>query len=236
MQIYIADTTALSDEELFWKYMDQVDETRRKKVFQCRREEDRKRSLLAGYLIQKGMKERMQRRDGQAPVTVPLPLSYAFAADGKPCILNEPDIHFSLSHSGKYVTAVFDEAETGIDIQYHRELKTDVAKRFFSEEDRKLSGVFGENGNEQYFYRLWTIKEAYMKLTGEGLRQGLDSTIIVPDETDKTIGRIRKREGEQGAWYRLYDTLIEKYSLAVCSFSQISDTEIKEVRLTDDER
>lgn len=234
IQVYIADTDALSHPETFRHYMDRIDETRREKVWQCRKEEDRKRSLLAGYLIQVGMKERCVKESGGLADTAPLSLSYAYGENGKPYFSDYPQIKFSLSHSENYVVAAFDVEEIGIDIQYRKQLRFHMAERFFSPEDKALLDKLGENEDYLHFYRMWTVKEAYMKLTGEGLQQGLDRTVVEPDVRDQTIGRIRKRNSQEGAYYKLFDTLAEKYSIAVCSSSRISDIKIKEVVLADE--
>ena len=67
--------------------------------------------------------------------------------------------------------------EVGVDIQQHRE--DDVlrlAKRFFSEGECKALDACPEEARGAFFFRLWTKKEAYGKLTGEGVAEvlGLD--------------------------------------------------------------
>lgn len=109
-----------------------------------------------------------------------------------------------------------------------------MAERFFSAEDICLLESLDGTADHFRFYKMWTIKEAFMKLTGEGLRQGLESTVIEPDAVDKRIGRIRKKNSEEGAYYRLCDTQIEQYSIAVCRGSKISDIKMKEVELADE--
>ena len=62
-----------------------------------------------------------------------------------------------------------------------------VAERFFSEaEQRYLSQYSGEEKNKE-FYRLWTMKESYMKMTGEGLGMGLDSVEIIFEDPIKVM-------------------------------------------------
>lgn len=233
IEIYIADTVALADSGMFQHYMGRVDETRRQKVFQCKTEEDRKRSLLAGYLIQTGMKDRIGGESGGLADTAPLSLSYSYGENGKPYFKDYQNISFSLSHSGNYVAAAFDNDNVGIDIQYKKKARFDVAERFFSTEDKVLLHRLGEEESGSCFYELWAVKEAYMKLTGEGLRQGLDRTAVEPDCEDRSIGRIRKKNSDEAAFYRLCN-IVEKYSIAVCSYSKISDIKINEVELTDE--
>lgn len=222
IKIYKSDTAALDDREVFEAYKKMVDDTRKAKIEKCRNEEDKKRSLLAGYLIQVGVREWIGEESGLQNA-MPLSLSYTYGENGKPYLVGIPNLHFSLSHSGSYVVVAFSEREVGIDIQHHRPMKEKIAERFFSEEDNALLRQLEAAGDGEGFYRIWAIKEAYMKLTGEGLRQGLHTTMLEKD-------RIIRKNGSGGAFFKIFDEL-EYYSIAVCSDSQIADIESREVEL-----
>lgn len=231
LNIYIADTAALSEESVFWDYMDKVDETRQEKVWQCRNGEDRKRSLLAGYLIQVGMKNWISQENGAQEDAVPLALAYTYGENGKPFFKDYNEIYFSLSHSGHYVTGVFSNHEVGIDVQKHRGMQYDMAGRFFAEEDKSLLERLGEENGNDNFYRMWAVKESYMKLTGEGMRQGLDATVVEPDGEGLHCGRVRRKDGKtENAFFTVSD-ILEKYSMAVCSYDKLADIHIKEVEI-----
>lgn len=83
----------------------------------------------------------------------------------KPYFLSHPDIHFSLSHSGKLLSCAFSSVPVGHDVQYPRgNISTErIAGRYFCENERKLLG----NGFD--FFELWCRKEAMVKLSGEGI-------------------------------------------------------------------
>ncbi len=228
IKIYRSDTAALKDCDVFEDYKKKVDDTRREKVERCRNEEDKKRSLLAGYLIQVGVREWIGEESGLQSA-IPLSLSYTYGEDGKPYLTDYPGLHFSLSHSGSYVIAAFSEEEVGIDIQEHRPMQCDIAERFFSEEDKKQIAQRIAEGEKDAFFRLWAVKEAYMKLTGEGLRQGLNTTRLEWLDASAS-GRIIKKKSGDSAFFKIYDVL-EKYSIAVCSYSEISDIKSREVEL-----
>ena len=61
IRIYRADTALLPDEEAVLRNMVFLDEERKRKVWQCKNLEDKKRSLLAGYLIREGAKAQTAR-------------------------------------------------------------------------------------------------------------------------------------------------------------------------------
>ena len=116
--------------------------------------------------------------------------------DGKPYIPGLPDIHFNLSHSGGYIACAFSDEEVGLDLQEQARTHTSIlriAKRFFSTKEYEAilalpaedpSVVPGHPTNAAdsdnsacrlpLFYNLWTIKEAYLKYLGCGLRGGMN--------------------------------------------------------------
>ena len=64
IKIYRADIAQVPDEEAVEKNMIFLDEMRRRKVTQCRNLGDKRRSLLAGFLIQAGAKDWMREESG----------------------------------------------------------------------------------------------------------------------------------------------------------------------------
>lgn len=170
---------------------------------------------------------------------IPLSLSYSFGENGKPYFRDYPDIYFNLSHSGEHVLCAISREEVGADIQEHRKIKAGIAERFFSDEDRRMlkqveKGI-GEAAFRELFYRMWTVKEAHMKLTGIGMKQGMDTTVIHFTEDfgakkyEKGIINC-KTEQKSGAYFKICGK-IEMYSIAVCSYSEIADIYIKEIML-----
>ncbi len=98
-----------------------------------------------------------------------LPLPQIFITErGKPHFADtEP--HFSLSHSHGVIFAALSDVPVGADVELADEKKdTDrIASRFFSVSEQK-----------EDFFGVWTKKEAYAKLTGEGVCsvRALDTT------------------------------------------------------------
>lgn len=84
-------------------------------------------------------------------------------ANGKPVYRNS-DIHFNLSHAGNYVVCAVSDKAVGVDIERQRKNVIRVAKRFFTQAECDWIG-----NDSLKFSRIWTLKEAYAKLTGEGI-------------------------------------------------------------------
>ncbi|MTI60086.1 MAG: 4'-phosphopantetheinyl transferase superfamily protein [Firmicutes bacterium] len=94
------------------------------------------------------------------------------------------DIKFNLSHSGEHVSLVFVyQQKVGIDIEKIRLFSEyrEITQRYFHPDEQKIIlELKGRKGLET-FYRYWTMKEAYVKATGDGLNKDLKSFVIVED-------------------------------------------------------
>lgn len=95
--------------------------------------------------------------------------------NGKPVFIDHEDIHFNISHAGKYVVCVVSDGQVGIDIEGGREVRLKVAERFFSREECEW---IEQGERTQRFLRLWTAREAYGKLVGEGIARTMGQVCI----------------------------------------------------------
>ncbi|PYT03886.1 MAG: 4'-phosphopantetheinyl transferase [Acidobacteria bacterium] len=107
--------------------------------------------------------------------TRPGDLQFSYGDCGKPFFIQPasgPSIKFNLSHSGeRALLGVTLDREIGVDLeQIHSLEDADViAERFFSPgENARLLAVPREE-RLQAFFCCWTLKEAYVKATGDGL-------------------------------------------------------------------
>ncbi len=85
--------------------------------------------------------------------------------DGKPFIPGCP-LFVSLSHSGGYAAAAVSDLAVGIDLQELRKVSDGVLRRVYSPEEQSW---VSEGDRTLRAIRLWTMKEAYGKLTGSGI-------------------------------------------------------------------
>ncbi len=84
---------------------------------------------------------------------------------GKPS-LSVPGLYYNISHSGDYVILAVADAEVGIDLQEPRALTDSLQNRILTEKE-KLTGLYRTPSS---WFKLWCIKESYVKLTGMGLQ------------------------------------------------------------------
>ncbi len=95
---------------------------------------------------------------------------------GKP-YLPHSDIHFSLSHSGQWVVLAVGKAECiGVDIEEIRATRDlpGIAESYYHPEEFARMQLLLDEAQADYFYRLWTLKEAFLKGIGTGISAGLE--------------------------------------------------------------
>lgn len=89
----------------------------------------------------------------------------------KPFLPNEI-IHFNVSHSEHMALIAFSHFNIGVDIEAIVEIDDAhrVVKYHFSEYEQKFWFSLGKGDNVTAFYKIWTSKEALVKLVGDGLQ------------------------------------------------------------------
>ena len=130
----------------------------------------------------------------------------------KPALLDYPNYHFNISHSGEWVVACFDHSPVGIDIEKIGSIDFAIADRFFSKPDIKHLYEQPENQRLSCFYELWTLKESYIKATGNGLFTPLHTFSFYFEGKDIKLNS----ETELDTWrFRMYE-LDYGYKMSVC--------------------
>ncbi|NDI34039.1 4'-phosphopantetheinyl transferase superfamily protein [Chengkuizengella sediminis] len=97
---------------------------------------------------------------------------------GKPILLNKPQFHYNVSHSGDWVVCATDGSIIGIDVEKMAPIDYTIANRFFSKQEVVDLSKKEEPEKLKYFFDLWTLKESYIKTDGRGLSIPLDSFSI----------------------------------------------------------
>lgn len=103
-------------------------------------------------------------------------------ARGHPLVCS-PQVQTSLSHyQDRAAAAVCAHAGgLGIDLERrHRRCRwQDIARRWFAPTEQALLEACGTQEGERLFYRLWTLKEAWVKATGRGLAGHFEAIRLV---------------------------------------------------------
>lgn len=167
VELYAIHTGFLEDEIVFQKKLKQVSYYRYQKVNGLKIREEQKRSLAAGLLLETVLMDR-----GYSPDLVEQ------EEGGKLFLPGVNDFYFSIAHSGEYAVCAVSCQPVGVDIQKKRETKMQLARRFFQSAEADHIEEQPAEKKEELFFRYWTGKESYLKLTGKGIMGGLDSFLI----------------------------------------------------------
>ena len=109
--------------------------------------------------------------------TEPSAIRIQATALGKPFVADTP-VSFNLSHSDALaVCAVTANAQIGIDVERVRPVDDadSIVARYFAAAEAKQYAAFDRAERPAVFFSTWTRKEAFLKATGMGLQQPLDS-------------------------------------------------------------
>ncbi|MBQ9063836.1 MAG: 4'-phosphopantetheinyl transferase superfamily protein [Blautia sp.] len=99
------------------------------------------------------------------------PEDIAVGKNGKPYLMSAPDIHFNISHCSGLAACAFDNEPIGTDAELIGYFAEILIKRTLSEAEKHFLAdiALDENERNEWFYRFWTLKEAYVKRTGIGV-------------------------------------------------------------------
>lgn len=102
----------------------------------------------------------------------------------KPRFIGKKGVYISVSHSGKYILVAFAFAPIGIDIELKSKHDTArIAKRFYHAEEY----LYAQSTDFASFFDIWTAKESYVKLTGQGIGNGFEDFSVIQDGHFGTI-------------------------------------------------
>ena len=190
--LYIAGIDEIPNDD----FTETISEYRLKKAKNYKNEDDRKLSILSSLLLDKALKKHdLSERN----------MKYTFNAYGKPYFANAEDLHFSISHSGEYAMVVLSDKEIGCDIQQIKDINLSIADRFFTAEERKYVKC------TENFFRIWTLKESFIKAIGKGLALPLNSFSIKGLDSDKSYCEYNRELYE----FKEFDKMAG-YCIAVC--------------------
>ena len=169
VKLYYAKITNLYDEKCFEEKIKQVKEKRQVRIFEYCQKKDRCRSLAASLLLKMALE-----REGICYDEV----CFAQKTGGKPYLLLQSGLFFSLAHAQEMAVCVIADQEVGVDVEREdrltgkkEEQKLKIAKKMLTPEEWKLWKK--EEYRTETLISIWTKKESYVKMTGRGLTEKL---------------------------------------------------------------
>lgn len=129
---------------------------------------------------------------------------------GKPSLAEFPEIKYNLSHADGIAVCLIADSECGVDCEGVRPYRPNVVKRSFSENEKFLIENAPETERDLLFFRLWTLKEAYVKAIGIGISYPLN-TVEFSFDGDKIISSVKDHN------FRQYILKDGKFIVSVCT-------------------
>lgn len=178
LKIFYMDIGCDCSDEQSQAFLQYLPKERQVQIEKLKNYELAKKKILAGIFLQYGI--------SQVTGVDITQIRYGYGKQGKPYLdLNQMKcnlpfgLEFNLSHSGRYAVLAVSDKPVGIDIEKLKENRITVAKRCFHEKEYEdIMSQTDEAGRDYRFLEYWTMKEAYVKWTGDGLRLAFDSFVI----------------------------------------------------------
>jgi len=136
-------------------------------------ERDRQRFVARRALLRRILGEQL----GVEPASI----RYRRTANGKPALVDADGPAFSTSHAdGLAIVALATQGDVGVDVERLRSMPDalDIARRFFAVRELEHLGAQPASVRSEAFLRLWTAKEACVKVLGRGLSMPLDGFVV----------------------------------------------------------
>ena len=125
---------------------------------------------------------------------------------GKPVLEGREDLHFSLTHCDGLAACLVAPTPCGVDAEAIRPLRPRVIRRAFTPAEAEQ--IRHSPCPDETFFRLWTLKESFVKATGAGISYGLSRVPVVLDPDGP-------RSLDPG--WRFWQTKLEGFLLACCT-------------------
>ena len=139
-----------------------LSDQRREQCLKFKFEQGRK-TCAAAYLL---LCEGLQKEYGLTEKPV-----FEYGEHGKPSLVGHPDIYFNMSHCKEAAICVLSDKPVGVDIESIRRYSESLARYTMNDEEMAL--IEKAERRDVEFIRLWTLKEAVLKHSGEGIRNDM---------------------------------------------------------------
>lgn len=150
--------------------LEDVSEQRREQALKFKHEQGQRLCVLAYQLLKRGLREEYGITEN--------PL-FEYNEHGKPSIIGHPEICFNLSHCKEAAVCAISSRPVGVDVESIREYKESLVR--YTMNDLEISLIESDPSPDVTFIRLWTMKEATLKLSGRGISNDMKEVV----DTDK---------------------------------------------------
>ena len=156
----------------------EISEQRREQALKFKHEQGQRLCVLAYQLLKKGLQQEYGITEN--PI-------FEYNEHGKPSIVGHPEICFNLSHCKEAVVCVISDQPVGVDVESIREYKESLVR--YTMNDEEIREIEPSENPAATFIRLWTMKEATMKLIGTGISNDMKTVIDTTKYKYTTVER-----------------------------------------------
>ena len=158
----------------------EISEQRREQALKFKYELGQRLCVRAYLLLKKGLRETYGITDN--PI-------FEYNEHGKPSMVGHPEIYFNLSHCKEAAVCVLSDQPVGVDVESIREYKESLVR--YTMNDEEIGQIKSAENPAVAFIRLWTMKEATMKLIGTGISNDMKTVIDTTKYKYTTVNRQR---------------------------------------------
>ena len=169
-----------------------LSEQRRKQCLAFKHEQGRK-TCAAAYLL---LCEALRKEYG-----IEEPPVFEYGEHGKPVLAGFPHIHFNLSHCQLAAICVVSDKPVGVDIETIHPYNESLVR--YTMNDDEVQRI---NGSGLEFTKLWTQKEAVVKLSGRGITTDLKTVLS---------GRVPEDRVLEGSPFDIQTTVTDNYVYSI---------------------
>lgn len=155
--LYLDENLAQINEERLKSALEALPEWRRLQALRYKHQRGQAECALSYLLLCKGLRE----------MGIDMQPTFVYGENGKPSLKELPNVHFNLSHCKEAVACVISDKPIGVDIEALGRYSERLAR--YTMNEREFEEINQAEDRDVAFTRLWTMKEAAMKLTGEGI-------------------------------------------------------------------
>ena len=199
VKLYVADISNLPDPLSVPEILQRLPLGRQQRIHSMKQEKSRKQSMGVGLLLQKVL-ALYHMQDSKVFI----------GEHGKPMV---DGLEFSLSHSGDLIICAVSDKPVGCDVEEIRKAPKGVAERYFSDSEQEYLDQFSGEEYDKAFFRIWTLKESYVKMTGEGMGVPMEEYEVIVDD----CARVIRDGGVQGCY--VSEVEIPGYIISICAES-----------------
>jgi 4'-phosphopantetheinyl transferase len=196
------------------RHLDALDATERERAAR-RKDPGQRGRFLAARVMQRLVPS------WYVPGVAPRDWRFEAGAHGRPRFAAQFDslgLHFNLSHTQDHLAlAVAREPVIGVDIEKieARASLPRIAARYFTSGEAQALAALPPGERPRRFFGLWTLKEAWLKATGEGLGAGLHNAWFTLSATHE-LERVHLAADDAARW-RFWRYNLRTHALAVAA-------------------